>query len=200
MTPNHSIVYILDDDEIILWTLKELLQDVGAEIRTYTSATEFLGSYTPSGLAECLLCDLRMPNLSGAEVQNRFLEKSVNVPIIFVSGHGEVKVAVELLKKGAFDFLEKPVSGNELVHKVQLALAHSRELKKEQLERSIIDARLAMLTPKERQIIKLVVDGKSSQKIASELGLSPRTVENHRARIMDKLHINSAVELVKLFL
>ncbi len=200
MTTHHSIVYILDDDEIILWTLRELLQSVGAEIRTYTSATEFLDSYTPNGLAECLLSDLRMPTISGAEVQNRLLEKGANLPIIFVSGHGEVKIAVELLKKGAFDFLEKPVNGNELVHKVQLALAHSQKIKKEQLERLTISARLDILTPKERQIIKLVVDGKSSQKIAGELGLSPRTVENHRARIMDKLHINSTVELVKLFL
>ena len=200
MTPNQSTVYIVDDDEIILWTLKELIQDVGANIHTFTSAADFLDAYVPNGLAECLLCDLRMPSISGVEVQNRLLDKGANLPIIFVSGHGEVKVAVELLKKGAFDFLEKPVSGNELVHKVQLALAHSRELKKTQLERSIIDARMAMLTPKERQIVKLVVDGMSSQKIATELNLSPRTVENHRARIMDKLHIHSTVELVKLFL
>lgn len=201
LADNHSVVYILDDNESFLWSVKELLQlSIDAKILSFTSAASFLEAYTISTSAECLLCDLRMPNIGGIEVQNRLLEKGLNLPIIFISGYAEVKVAVELLKKGAFDFLEKPFSENDLVHKVQLALARSRDIKNEQVARSVIDARMAMLTPKEQQIIKLVLDGKSSQKIASELAISPRTVENHRARVMGKLHINCTVELVKLFM
>lgn len=193
------LIYIIDDDDIILWMFKELLQGVGAEIRTFTSARDFLEAYYP-GPHECLICDLRMPEIGGLEVQQQLLNKGSHLPIILVSGYSEVPSAVEAIKKGAFDFLEKPVDGALLVAKVQSALARSRQLHAEHLARVTREARLALLTTKERQVAELVVAGKSSPKIAMDLNISVRTVENHRARLMEKLHVESIAELVKLFL
>lgn len=199
-TPSiRPIVHIIDDDDIALWMLKELLQGVGAEIRTFTSARGFLESYRPSP-HECLICDLRMPEIGGLEVQQQLLDMGSHLPMILVSGYAEVPVAVEAIKKGAFDFLEKPVDGALLVEKVQSALARSRELHAEHLARVTREARLALLTPKEREVAERVVAGKSSPRIAEELDISVRTVENHRARLMEKLHVESVPELVRLFL
>ena len=195
----RAIVHVIDDDDIALWMFQEFLQGIGAEIRTYSSARAFLDAYRP-GPHECLVCDLRMPEIGGLELQRRLLESGSHLPIILVSGYAEVHSAVEAIKKGAIDFLEKPVNGALLVEKVQAALARSRELHAEELRRAARDARLALLTPKERQVAELVVAGKSSPKIAEELALSVRTIENHRARLMEKLRVDSAVELVKLFL
>jgi FixJ family two-component response regulator len=195
----QPVVYVIDDDDIILWTYQELLQGIGAEFQTFGSARAFLDVYRPRP-CECLVCDVRMPEIGGLEVQRALLDKGSHLPIIFVSGYPEVHSAVEAIKKGAFDFLEKPVHGSVLLEKVQGALARSRELYAERLERVARDARLSLLTPKERRVAELVVAGKSSPKIAEELGISVRTVENHRARLMQKLHVDSTVDLVKLFL
>jgi two-component system, LuxR family, response regulator FixJ len=194
-----AIVYIIDDDEIILMMFQEFLQGIGATFRTHSSARAFLDAYRPSP-CECLVCDVRMPEIGGLQVQRELLEKGSELPIIFVSGYAEVPAAVEAMRRGAFDFLEKPVSGSVLVEKVQEALARSRSVHTERLRRAAREARLALLTPKERQIAELVVSGKSSPTIARELQISVRTVENHRARVMEKLHVTSAVDLVKLFL
>ena len=195
----RPIVYIIDDDDIVLWMFREFLQGIGAEIRTYSSARAFLDGYQP-GPHECLICDLRMPEIGGLEVQRLLLEKGSRLPIILVSGYPEVHSAVEAIKKGAFDFLEKPVNGGLLVEKVQSALVRSRQMYAEFLEKQAREARLALLTPKERQIAEMVVEGKTSPRIAEALDISVRTVENHRARLMEKLHVESTVELVKLFL
>lgn len=195
---SSATVYIVDDDNIILWTLKEVVQSIGVRVLTYTSAKEFLASYSPSP-CECLISDVRMPEISGLQIQRLLSSKGTPPPIIFVTSHSEVAAAVEAMKAGAFDFVEKPVNGHQLIEKVQAALAHSRTLHDERLSQSSRQARLDLLTPKERDIVELVIQGKSSREIATELDISVRTVENHRARIMDKLHIASAVELVKLF-
>jgi FixJ family two-component response regulator len=196
---NRPIVYIIDDDAIILWMFQELLQGIGAEFRTFESAQAFLDAYRP-GSYECLICDVRMPEVGGLQVQRELLARGNDLPIIFVSGYPEVHSAVEAMKRGAFDFLEKPVNGSVLLEKVQAALARSREIHAERIRRRARDARLALLTPKERQIAGMVVAGKSSPQIAEELNISVRTVENHRARLMEKLHVDSAIELVKLLL
>ena len=195
----RSVVYIIDDDEIVLWMFQEFLNGIGAEFRTFSSAAAFLEIYRP-GPCECLICDVRMPEIGGLQVQRELLEQGSHLPIIFVSGYPEVHSAVEAIKKGAFDFLEKPVNGSLLREKAQAALARSRELHAARLQRITREARLAMLTPKERQVAELVVAGKSSPRIAEELEISVRTVENHRARLMEKLHVTSTVDLVKLFL
>ena len=141
-----------------------------------------------------------LPEIGGLEVQQQLLDMGSHLPIILVSGFSEIPSAVEAIKKGAFDFLEKPVDGALLVAKVQSALARSRELHAEHLIRVTREARLALLTVKEREIAELVVAGKSSPKIAQELDISVRTVENHRARLMEKLRVESIAELVRLFL
>lgn len=199
MSFDTPIIYIIDDDEISLWMLKEFVQGIGADVRTYSSAIAFLKSYRP-GPHECLICDLRMPELGGLDVQRQLLEKGDALPILFVSAYPEVHAAVQAIKRGAVDFLQKPVNGSVLLQKAQSALAYSRELHSARLARITREARLSLLTPKERQIAEMVVDGKSSPRIAEELQISVRTVENHRARLMDKLHAGTVVELVKLFL
>ena len=199
MPPASAIVYIIDDDDIALWMFEEFLHGIAAEIRSFSSARTFLEAYRP-GPHECLVCDLKMPEIGGLEVQRQLLEKGSRLPIILVSGYPEVHSAVEAIKKGAFDFLEKPVDGALLVDKVQSALLRSAQLHDEEQALAARNARLSSLTPKERQIAELVVAGKSSPKIAEELEISVRTVENHRARLMEKLDVASAVELVRLFL
>jgi FixJ family two-component response regulator len=195
---SSSVVYIVDDDDIILWTLKELLQSIGARVHTFTSAKEFLAFYSPSA-CECVITDVRMPDIGGLQVQRLLLTTGAPPPIIFITSHSEISAAVEAMKAGAFDFVEKPVNGHVLLEKVQAALEHSRRLHQQRLSQSSRQARMDLLTPKERDIVERVIQGQSSREIAAALALSVRTVENHRARVMDKLHITSAVELVKLF-
>lgn len=195
----RSRIYIIDDDEIILWMYKELLRDLDADIYTYASAAAFLDDYYPLP-SECLICDLRMPEIGGLQVQQSLLQAGRQLPIIFVSGHSDVRSAVEAMKQGAFDFLEKPVNGNLLIDKVQSALLRSRTMYAKHLTDSTRQARLSLLTPRESQVVSLLVAGKSSSQIAKVLGLSVRTVENHRARLKEKLHISSTAELIKLFL
>ncbi len=195
----RPVVYVIDDDDIVLWSFAELLRVVDAEVRTYTSARAFLDAYRQHP-CECLVCDLRMPEIGGLEVQQRLLDQGSRLPIILVSGYSEVPSAVKAIKNGAVDFLTKPVDGAELVDKVNSALAFSRQLHAEHLQRVAREARLALLTAKEREIAELVAAGKSSPMIAQLLNISSRTVDNHRARLMDKLHVDSLAELVKLFL
>jgi two-component system, LuxR family, response regulator FixJ len=195
---SSATVYIVDDDDIILWTLKELVRSIGARVLTYSSAKDFLTAYTPTP-CECVISDVRMPDIGGLQIQRLLVSRGAPPPIIFITSHSEISAAVEAMKAGAFDFVEKPVNGHMLIEKVQAALTHSPTLHKERLSQSSRQARMDLLTPKERAIVDLVVLGQSSREIASALDISVRTVENHRARIMDKLHIASAVELVKLF-
>ena len=195
--PSDAQVYILDDDDLSLFTLKTIVTSIGAKIISCASAQEFLLNYRPSA-CECVISDVRMPEMSGLQLQQHLLAAGLPPPIIFVTGHSEISAAVEAMRAGAFDFIEKPVDGHLLIEKVQKALIVSRELHKTRLSESTRQARIALLTPKEKEIVDLVIQGKSSREIADFFNLSVRTVENHRARIMDKLHITSAVELVRL--
>ena len=195
---SDSLVYLVDVDEVALWTTQKLLEGIGASLRTYTSTTAFLQEYRPSR-SECLVCDVRMPDPGGLELQSRLLAQGASLPIIFVSGDADVSSAVVAIKRGAFDFLEKPVEGRLLVDRVQNALAWSNELWKERLARAARSARLELLTPKEREVAELVAGGRTSREVSLLLGISVRTVENHRAHLMQKLHIDSVAELVRLF-
>jgi FixJ family two-component response regulator len=197
-SPFPAVVHVIDDDAIARWMLGELLQGIDAEIQVFASAQEFLANYCPRP-CECLVCDLKMPEIDGLDLQQRLLDRDSHLPIILVSGYADVPQAVAAIKKGAFDFLEKPVDGALLVAKVRSALEHSRRLFAEHLARQTREARLALLTAKEQQIAEHVAAGKSSPKIAQELKISVRTVENHRARLMEKLHVDSVAELVRLF-
>lgn len=199
MAGDRPVIYLVDDDEIVLWTYRELLRGLGGETRTFVSAREFVESYRPAPV-ECLVCDLRMPGMCGLEVQDELARMGVLPPTIFVSAHSRVASVVKAIKAGALDFLEKPVDGAQLLQKVRGALERSRQIHEQRLASADKHTRLALLTPKERQIAWHVTTGKTSKAIAMELGLSARTVENHRARLMEKLQVKSAIELTTLLL
>jgi FixJ family two-component response regulator len=198
-TTQKSTVYLVDDDPTVLKMLQALVETIGVDVRAYASAREFLEAYRPTS-CECLVCDLRMPDIDGMELQKRMSAIGAALPIIFLTGFAEVSTAVEAMQHGAFDFLEKPFGAQALLGKIQAALDRSREQYAKWLEQQTKEARIALLTPRERSVIQHVVDGKSSREISELLGISVRTVENHRTRIMDRLHVTSTVELVKLFL
>jgi FixJ family two-component response regulator len=194
----RAVVHVIDDDAIARWMFGELLQGIDAEVRIFASAREFLAAYHPRP-CECLVCDLRMPEIDGLDLQQRLLDRGSHLPMILVSGDADVPHAVAAIKKGAFDFLEKPVDGALLIAKVKSGLEYGQRLHVEYLARQAREARLSLLTAKERQIAEFVATGKTSPKIAQELEISVRTVENHRARLMEKLHVESVAELVRLF-
>lgn len=179
--------------------LQALVETIGFETRAFDSAQHFLAAYDPLP-CQCLVCDLRMPDIDGLEVQQRLKETGFPPPIIFLTGYAEVAIAVDAMRHGAFDFLEKPFSSQALLAKIQSALALSRKQYIGQIERQTVKARIALLTPRERELIPHVIEGRSSREIAELLGLSIRTVENHRTRIMEKLHVESTVEMVKIFI
>jgi FixJ family two-component response regulator len=192
-------VYAVDDDRMVLELLRDLLATVNVQVAEYSSAKNFLAAYRPQP-CECLVCDLRMPDIDGLALQRELNALPAAPPIIFLTGFAEVSAAVEAMRHGAFDFLEKPFSPQALLGRVQAALEVSKSRHAERQARQTLEARLALLTPKERCVLSRVVAGKSSREISAELGLSVRTVEHHRDHIMQKLHVASTVELVKLCL
>lgn len=191
-------VYVVDDDPSVLKMLQALVATIGVEVCAFSSAREFLAAYSPAP-CQCLVCDLRMPDIDGLELQKRLKTLESAPPIIFLTGFAEVSIAVEAMRHGAIDFLEKPFSARSLLAKIQAALDGSREQYARWLERQAKEARMTLLTPTERKIVLHVIDGKSSREISELFGISVRTVENHRNRILDKLHVDSALQLVKLF-
>ena len=199
MAVERPVIYLVDDDEIVLWTYQELLRGLGADIRTFVSARDFVESYKPAPV-ECLVCDLRMPGMCGLQMQDELAGMGVLPPTIFISAHSRVASVVKAIKGGALDFLEKPVDGAMLLQKVRGALERSRQVHEQRLASADRRTRLAQLTPKEREVAWHVTTGKTSKAIATELGISTRTVENHRARLMEKLHVKSAIELTTLLL
>ncbi|MGO4156817.1 response regulator transcription factor [Cupriavidus sp. YAF13] len=199
MAVERPVIYLVDDDDIVLWTYHELLRGLGTDIRTFVSARDFVESYRPAPV-ECLVCDLRMPGMCGLQVQSELAGMGVLPPTIFVSAYSEVSSVVKAIKAGALDFLEKPVDGAMLVQKVRGALERSRQMFAQRLASADKSTRLALLTPKERVVAWHVTTGKTSKAIAMELGISVRTVENHRAHLMEKLQVKSAIELTTLLL
>lgn len=192
------IVHVVDDQPAMLRMLAELIGSIGLRVATYPAAQAFLDQYVPSP-CECLVSDVRMPGIGGLEFQRILKERGHTVPMIFITGYAEVGTAVEAMKAGAFDYIEKPFVHQTFLEMVQRALEKSRSLYSEQHQARANAARLALLTPTESRILKLLATGKSSKEIAEVLGIGSRTVDNHRGRIMEKLHVNSAVELVLLF-
>ena len=196
----RPVVYIIDDDSIMLELVDSLVKTLGVDTRSFASAEAFLQQYQEAA-CECVVSDMRMPGVSGLQLQRelqvRFAEPP---PLILITSYGEVSAAVDAMKQGVFDFVEKPLDGHHFLEKVQLALNASRDLHQQRMRRSAREARLALLTPKEREILEGVVQGLSSKEIAQQQNLSVRTVENHRARLMEKLRVKSAVELVREFL
>jgi two-component system, LuxR family, response regulator FixJ len=192
---DSPLVYLVDDDEAVRDSLGLLFGSVGLDCRIHASALEFLAAYDPKRHS-CLVTDIRMPGLSGLELQQRLNEQRAEVPVIFITGHGDVPMAVNAMKSGATDFIQKPFRDQDLIDLIHKALAQDRERRERGQDEDVIRDRLALLTPRETEVMKRVVRGQANKVIALDLGVSQRTVELHRARVMRKLKARSLAELV----
>jgi two-component system response regulator FixJ len=193
----NPTVFVVDDDQAMRNSLKWLIETVGMNVEAYASADEFIRNYYP-GRAGCLLLDVRMPGMSGLELQEHFLEQQIKIPIIIITGHGDVPMAVRAMKAGAVDFIEKPFNDELLLDSIRNALALDVEQRAAQSERAEVAARLAQLTPREHEVMEMVTAGKANKEIALALGVSAKTVEAHRARVMEKMQANSLAALVRM--
>jgi FixJ family two-component response regulator len=173
-----------------------LLNALGLQNEVYASAHEFLKGFDPERHS-CLVCDVRMPALSGLELQQRLAESNIEIPIIFITGHGDVPMAVNAMKAGADDFIQKPFRDQDLIDRIHRALQHDMKRRAERKQDTAIRQALRTLTPREMEVMQRVVSGQSNKVIAMDLGVSPRTVELHRARVMRKLRMRSLAALVK---
>lgn len=193
----QSTVFVVDDDSAVRESLRWLIESVGLKVKTFGTAREFLDAYAPEQPG-CLVLDVRMPGMSGLELQDRLQERSIHLPVIIVTGYGDVPVAVRAMKNGAIDFIEKPFSDQVLLERVHLAIEQDAAYRRISEKRRNIESRLAALTPREREVMYLVVEGRPSREIAVALGLSCRTVEVHRTHLMDKAQVRSVAELARM--
>jgi len=189
------LVYLVDDDEAVRDSLDLLFKSVGLDSVVFASALAFLEQYDPARHA-CLVADIRMPGMSGLELQERLNERQATIPIIFITGHGDVPMAVNAMKSGASDFIQKPFRDQELIDRIHKALEIDKVNRERRAESDKILARIALLTPRENEVMQRVVKGQANKVIAMDLGVSQRTVELHRARVMRKLKMRSLAELV----
>ncbi len=190
-------VFIVDDDPAIRFAMQALMDSVNVEHEIFASGDEFLES-VDDRRAGCLVLDIRMPGLGGLELQEELLQRGSTLPIIFITGHGDVPMAVEAMQKGAVDFIQKPFRDQDLLDRIREALKTDQERREEQQKHTEVAERLARLTNREREVFDLVVTGKPNKVIAYELGVSQRTVEIHRARVMEKMQARSLADLVKM--
>jgi FixJ family two-component response regulator len=192
-------IFIVDDDSAVRDALKLLLRSVGQAVETFGAGQEFLDAYNDDR-AGCLVLDIRMPGMSGLELQQKLNEKHAILPIIFITGHGDVPMAVEAMQAGAVDFIQKPFRDQDLIDRINQALEKDHNNRAALGERNDIRRRLETLTPREREVLDLVVHGKANKVIAGDLKLSQRTVEIHRARVMEKMQASSLAHLVRMVL
>jgi two-component system response regulator FixJ len=197
--PPSSLVLVVDDDEAVRGSLKLLLKSAGLMARAYPSAAEFLAAHD-DGQPGCLLLDVRMPGMSGLELQDELNRRGAIIPVIFITGHGDVPMAVEAMRRGAMDFLQKPFRDEDLIDRVNRALARDRDNRGQLEARDAIRGRMARLTPRESQVLRLLATGKSNKQMAGNLGVSQRTVEIHRAHLMHKTEATSVAQLVRMLL
>ncbi|MBV8032419.1 MAG: response regulator transcription factor [Betaproteobacteria bacterium] len=189
-------VFVVDDDDALRDSLRALLGSAGFRCEGYASAAEFLAAYRDE--AGCLLLDVRMPGMSGLRLQDQLAERGVPIPIVFVTGHGDVPMAVEAMRKGAFDFLEKPYADEELLDRVRRAIASDASRRREEEERRAAEAALEALTAREREVLDCLLAGRTGRATAQQLGITEKTVEFHRSRIMQKLQMRTREQLFEL--
>ena len=196
---SEPTVFVVDDDQAMRTSLQWLIESTGMQVRTFDSADAFLAAYYP-GRAGCLLLDVRMPGMSGLELQSYLAREGYRLPVIIITGHGDVPMAVRAMKAGAVDFIEKPFNDEFLLDSIRRALAVDAEQRGLQVRQAEIATRLALLTPREHEVMEMVAEGRSNKEIANALGVSAKTVEAHRARVMEKMEARSLAELVRMVL
>jgi two-component system response regulator FixJ len=189
-------IALIEDDEAALESLRLLLESRGMSVSAYPSAEAFLAS-SSEGPPECVVSDVRLPGLSGVELQRALKTQGSEVPVILITGHGDIAMAVTAMKDGAFDFVEKPYDAEHLIANIQRALAAGQELRSKESQRQDLIERLAELSPRQKEVMHLVADGLSNKEIALRLGISPRTVENYRAWVMERMGAANIAELVR---
>jgi FixJ family two-component response regulator len=194
---NKPTVFVVDDDQAMRNSLKWLIESVAMQVETYDSADAFIKHYYP-GRSGCLLLDVRMPGMSGLELQEYLTEHMITIPIIIITGHGDVPMAIRAMKGGAVDFIEKPFNDELLLESIRHALSLDEEQRDKQFQRAESATRLASLTPREHEVMAMVTGGRANKEIASALGVSTKTVEAHRARVMEKMQAPSLAELVRM--
>ncbi len=195
--PTEPTVFIVDDDDAVRRALQMLMRSVQLRVETFSSAQEFLDFYRPQQ-SGCLLLDVRMPRMSGMELHEKLRQMATDLPIIFMTGHADVPMAVQAMQNGAFDFLEKPFRDQDMIDRVHMALDHHRERRERGRRKGAIVRRLETLTNREREIMERIVAGDPNKVIAADLNMSQRTVEIHRGRVMEKMNADSLAHLVRM--
>ncbi len=199
LIPKKGTIYVVDDDEAVRDSLQWLLEGKDYRVRCFDSAESFLARYDAREVA-CLIVDIRMGGMTGLELQDRLIERRSPLPIVFITGHGDVPMAVNTMKKGALDFIQKPFNEEELVALVERMLEHAKSAFSEHQSSASRDALLGKLTSREAQVLERIVAGRLNKQIADDLGISIKTVEAHRANIMEKLNANTVADLLKIAL
>jgi FixJ family two-component response regulator len=195
----QPIVFVVDDDDAVRNSLRLLLKSASLSTTAFASAQEFLAGWT-ADQPGCLVLDVRMPGMSGLELQEELNRRGAIIPVIFISGHADVPMAVEAIQHGAFDFLQKPFSDQDLIDRIQRALAADAGNRQALSQLDELRKRYASLTPREQEVLVLVTDGRANKVMAGDLGLSQRTIEIHRARVMEKMGARSVAQLVRMTL
>ncbi len=198
MNNNTTTVYVIDDDDAVRESLSWLLESVGLHVETFADAHSFLAQVNNVQSNGCVVTDVRMPGMSGLELQTEMTERQIGLPVIIITGHGDVPMAVRAMKSGAYDFIEKPFNDQELLERVQRCLQQQQEQNAHSATRAYVQNKMERLTAREQEVLSMVVDGLSSRVIGEKLGISSKTVEVHRAKIMDKMGADSVASLVRM--
>jgi FixJ family two-component response regulator len=197
MSAPECIVFVVDDDPLVRESLADLLDSAGFEARTFGSAAEFVQGQRPD-VPACLILDVELPDISGLDLQTELAKSGIEMPIVFLTGHGDIPMSVRAMKAGAVEFLTKPFGKQELLDAIQEALFRDGEVRKQRSESFELQKRLATLTPRERQVLELVVTGRLNKQIAGELGTTEETIKVHRGRVMRKMGADSLADLVRM--
>jgi RNA polymerase sigma factor (sigma-70 family) len=197
MTERQPIVFIVDDDASVREALKSLIRSVGLHVELFGSATEFLETQRPDA-PSCLVLDVRLPGISGLDLQHRLADANVYIPIIIITGHGDIPMSVRAMKAGAIEFLTKPFRDQDLLDAIQVALERNRTRRQREAEIAVLRERFESLSPRERDVVTKVVSGMLNKQIADEIGIAENTVKVHRSRAMEKMQAQSLADLVKM--